>query len=206
MSRMLAAKASLCTRVDALGEECSFEMGAEHKVKLEARLRLLEEGNIRKLSGTAKAKATFEKFHAKSEILEYPVAADSTIKTEKKPLIEVIGETESPVKRKHSESVEEASTSEVSKKKKKKKIKQEPEEMQEVKEEVKEETFTEELTEETEVSEKKKKKKKKKEKEEPQVEEEVKEEPEAEEAMEETERKKKKKKKKVKEEPTEEDN
>ncbi|XP_050361597.1 nucleolar protein 58 [Nymphalis io] len=79
MSRMLAAKAALATRVDAFGDEVSFELGAEHKVKLENKLRLLEEGNLRRISGTGKAKAKFEKYHSKSEVFEYPVAADSTI-------------------------------------------------------------------------------------------------------------------------------
>lgn len=152
MSRMLAAKASLCTRVDSLGEDGSFELGTEHKVKLESRLRLLEEGNIRRLSGTAKAKAKFEKFYTKSEILEYPVAADSTLQTgkrrhseieDKKPLIEEISSTETPEKPKKkkikSESetqvevkqeteVTEESVETTQKKKKKKKNKQEPEE------------------------------------------------------------------------------
>lgn len=63
MSRMLAAKVSLATRVDALGEDVNFDMGAEHKAKLEARLRILEEGNLRRISGTGKAKAKFEKYH-----------------------------------------------------------------------------------------------------------------------------------------------
>lgn len=65
MSRMLAAKASLACRVDALGEETHLELGAEHKAKLEAKLRLLEEGNLRRISGTAKAKSKFEKYHNK---------------------------------------------------------------------------------------------------------------------------------------------
>jgi nucleolar protein 58 len=62
---MLAAKAALATRVDALGEDCSIDLGAEHKVKVEARIRLLEEGNLRRISGTGKAKAKFEKYHSK---------------------------------------------------------------------------------------------------------------------------------------------
>ncbi|OXU30730.1 hypothetical protein TSAR_002015 [Trichomalopsis sarcophagae] len=174
MSRMLAAKASLCTRVDALGEESSFELGAEHKVKLEQRLRMLEEGNIRRLSGTAKAKAKFEKFHTKSEVLEYPTAVDSTLQSqkrrhseieEKKPLIEVIGES-----------------SEGPEKPKKKKRKTEDDADVEIKQEVEEEAQE---------GEGKKKKKKKK-----QEVEEVKEEPvEAAEAEEEPKKKKKKKKK-----------
>lgn len=79
MSRMLAAKAALATRVDAFGEDVTFELGAEHKVKLENKLRLMEEGNMRRISGTGKAKARFEKYHAKSEVIEYPTAADSTL-------------------------------------------------------------------------------------------------------------------------------
>lgn len=81
MSRMLAAKASLATRVDALGEDGNgnFNLGAEHRAKLEARLRLLEEGNIKRISGTGKAKAKFEKYQGKSENQQYPAAADSTL-------------------------------------------------------------------------------------------------------------------------------
>ncbi|XP_026283058.1 nucleolar protein 58 isoform X1 [Frankliniella occidentalis] len=98
LSRMLAAKASLCTRLDALGEDSTLELGAEHKVKLESRLRLLEEGNLRRLSGTGKAKSKFEKYQGKSEFKQYPAAADSTLPTkrshseseDKKPLVEEI--------------------------------------------------------------------------------------------------------------------
>ncbi|KAB0797602.1 hypothetical protein PPYR_08595 [Photinus pyralis] len=81
MSRMLAAKAALATRYDALGEDgTSFDLGAEHKAKLEARLRILEEGNIKRISGTGKAKAKFQKYQGVSEIKTYPTAADSTLK------------------------------------------------------------------------------------------------------------------------------
>ncbi|KYM96970.1 Nucleolar protein 58 [Cyphomyrmex costatus] len=90
ISRMLAAKASLATRVDALGDTTSFELGAEHKVKLEARLRVLEEGNIRRISGTARAKAKFEKYHVKNEYMQYSISVDSTLTTPKRPLIEEI--------------------------------------------------------------------------------------------------------------------
>ncbi|XP_022112287.1 nucleolar protein 58 [Pieris rapae] len=89
MSRMLAAKAALSTRVDAFGDDVSFELGAEHKVKLENRLRLLEEGNLKRISGTAKAKSKFEKYHSKSEVHHYPTAGDSTL-------------GQKPVKREHS--------------------------------------------------------------------------------------------------------
>ncbi|EFN88003.1 nucleolar protein 58 [Harpegnathos saltator] len=94
MSRMLAAKASLATRFDALGESTNFDLGVEHKQRLEARLRLLEEGNIRRISGTAKAKAKFEKYHSKNEYAQYPTSIDSTLQkeTKHKPLIEEIKE------------------------------------------------------------------------------------------------------------------
>ncbi|XP_076162924.1 nop5 ribonucleoprotein isoform X2 [Ptiloglossa arizonensis] len=97
MSRMLAAKASLATRVDALGEDGNFDLGAEHKAKLEARMRVLEEGNLHRISGTCKAKAKFEKYQVKSEYIQYPAAADTTLPRgkrwhseieDKKPLIE----------------------------------------------------------------------------------------------------------------------
>ncbi|KAG5309795.1 NOP58 protein, partial [Acromyrmex insinuator] len=87
ISRMLAAKASLATRVDALKDSASFELGAEHKVKLEAQLRVLEKGNIRRISGTAKAKAKFEKYQVKNEYMQYSTSIDSTLMTKKRPLI-----------------------------------------------------------------------------------------------------------------------
>ncbi len=46
MSRMLAAKASLAIRVDALAEDGNAELGTEHKAKLMLRLRELEEGHV----------------------------------------------------------------------------------------------------------------------------------------------------------------
>jgi len=86
ISRSLAAKASLATRVDAFGEEATFDLGTEHRARLETRLRILEEGGLKKISGTGKVKAKFEKYHAKSEIKLYPTEEDNTIpiKMEKK--------------------------------------------------------------------------------------------------------------------------
>lgn len=54
MSRMLAAKASLATRVDALGEEPTNALGTEHRAKLEARLKFLEDSKLRVVNGSAK--------------------------------------------------------------------------------------------------------------------------------------------------------
>ncbi|CAL1681591.1 unnamed protein product [Lasius platythorax] len=110
ISRMLAAKASLATRVDALGTTTNYDLGEQHKVKLEMRLRQLEEGNIRRISGTAKAKAKFEKYHGKNEYMQYSTSVDSTLPN-KRPLIEEIDTKESE---------------EVPKKKKKKKHSLEP--------------------------------------------------------------------------------
>lgn len=49
ISRMLAAKAALAIRYDALGEDTNAEMGAENRAKLEARLRQLEERGVSKI-------------------------------------------------------------------------------------------------------------------------------------------------------------
>lgn len=46
MSRMLAAKAALAIRVDALGEDTNVELGMEHRAMLERRMRALEEGKV----------------------------------------------------------------------------------------------------------------------------------------------------------------
>lgn len=101
MSRMLAAKASLATRVDALGDESTNELGIEHRAKLESRLRFLEEGGIRKISGTGKGRATQEKFtHTKSTVLPYKPASDSTLAVKEDPDEEQSGDDEQPKKKK----------------------------------------------------------------------------------------------------------
>ena len=43
---MLAAKAALAIRVDALGEDDNNEMGIETRAKLEIRLKAMEEGFV----------------------------------------------------------------------------------------------------------------------------------------------------------------
>jgi len=126
MSRMLAAKASLATRVDALGEDVNINLGAEHKAKLEARLRVLEEGNIRRISGTGKAKQKFEKYHGISEVKQYPDAADSTLPSTSKRK-----RSQSEVKQEDEDEEQVEVKQETGEKKKKKKIKEEQaEEMQ----------------------------------------------------------------------------
>jgi len=182
ISRMLAAKASLAIRYDALGEDTNAEMGVENRAKLEARLRHLEERGIRRISGTGKAMAKADKYQHKSEVKVYDPSGDSTLpSTSKKRKIEeveaedtsapstpVVPKTKKPKKEAVTEAVEEAAaeeTEETPKKKKKKKKSKEAaeEETVEVKEEPMEEAETSVAEESTE---KKKKKKKKKSKEE----------------------------------------
>jgi len=67
VSRMLAAKAALAIRVDALGEDVSNEMGIEHRATLETRLTALESGVSKKVSGTGKQNAKFQKYSMKRE-------------------------------------------------------------------------------------------------------------------------------------------
>lgn len=75
MSRMLAAKVSLATRVDALGDEVCLSLGIDHKANLERKLRMLEEGSSRRISGTAKAKAKFEKYQVKKYVINFVLCA-----------------------------------------------------------------------------------------------------------------------------------
>jgi len=122
VSRMLAAKAALATRVDALGEETNTDLGIEHRAKVESRIRMLEGGAVTKISGTAKQGAKFDKYDNKSEVLEYKTAADVTIP--KKRSIDDSDEEEKPATKKIKvEDVEEAG--EKKKKKKKDKSKEE---------------------------------------------------------------------------------
>merc|ERR1712168_1344692 len=81
VSRMLAAKSALATRVDALGEEAeaTAELGMEQRMKIESRIRQLEGGQSFKISGTGKQSAKFDKFEFKSEVVEYKAAADNTL-------------------------------------------------------------------------------------------------------------------------------
>ncbi|XP_071507727.1 nucleolar protein 58-like [Diadema antillarum] len=185
MSRMLAAKTSLAIRYDALGEDTSSELGLESRAKIEARLRSLERGEERRLSGTGKAKAKFDKYQHKSEVKTYDPGMDSTLPSvpKKRKIEEVNGEDEE-----NDEQAVFASPDGERKKKKKKKRMSETEEVA-VKEEPEEETVPE-------VSSEKKKKKKKKQPKDEDVEAEPEEEAAAEPEMPSSEKKKKKKKKK----------
>ncbi|CAM2100171.1 nucleolar protein 58 [Caretta caretta] len=134
ISRMLAAKTALTIRYDALGEDSSAEMGAENRLKVETRLRHLEEKGIRRISGTGKALARADKYQHRSEVKIYDPSGDSTLPAvPKKRKIEEVEEEETEVKARKvkTEIKEEADVEEgepVKKKKKKKEKKQRAEE------------------------------------------------------------------------------
>lgn len=76
---MLAAKAALAARVDALGEETSLALGTEHRAYLEARLRQLETGDKKAVSAMKK-KFAAQKYDNKSEVRQYQPSQDSSLK------------------------------------------------------------------------------------------------------------------------------
>ncbi|KAF7489218.1 Nucleolar protein 58 [Sarcoptes scabiei] len=78
MSRMLAAKAALAIRVDALGEESTNDLGLQNRAKLETQLKFLEEGKIRRVSGGPGKQYQPKKYDHKSKIMVYKDGADST--------------------------------------------------------------------------------------------------------------------------------
>ena len=78
MSRMLAAKAALAIRVDALGEESTNDLGIQNRAKLESRLKNLEEGGIKRVSGLGKQFAKASKFENKSKVITYKDGGDTT--------------------------------------------------------------------------------------------------------------------------------
>nr|XP_026695070.1 nucleolar protein 58 isoform X1 [Ciona intestinalis] len=84
ISRMLAAKCSLAIRYDALAEESSTEMGIEHRAKLEARLRSMDEGGK-----GGKTTHRPDKWTNKSELKMYDSAQDFTIPAKKRKIEEI---------------------------------------------------------------------------------------------------------------------
>ena len=140
ISRVIAAKAALATRYDALGEgEHDNSMGIEARAKVEARLKQLETGQSYKLSGTPKGKKQAEKYDPKRNtqniqkgVTQYSNQSDSTVplkKDKKQKFEEADEEMETNgdnKKRKHSTPdvvVEDAADDQDKKKKKKKKSK-----------------------------------------------------------------------------------
>lgn len=83
ISRVLAAKASLSVRQDALGDSDGVTIALEHKAKVENRLRVLEGGAARAISGTAKSEAS-QVAHTPVAAVTYNDAADVTTEKKKK--------------------------------------------------------------------------------------------------------------------------
>ncbi|KAK4337168.1 hypothetical protein RND71_043484 [Anisodus tanguticus] len=82
MSRALAAKAALSCRVDALGESNSNELGLDHKAKLEAKLKFLEEGGLRKINKQEKKSKEMKSYENKNKNknFEFKAASDFPVK------------------------------------------------------------------------------------------------------------------------------
>jgi len=81
ISRMLAAKTALSTRVDALGETEGVSVGYEGREKVEIRLKQLEGGNTAKIATpSAKAKTQQEKYNKPADTRMYNADADVTMR------------------------------------------------------------------------------------------------------------------------------
>ncbi|CAF1183689.1 unnamed protein product [Rotaria magnacalcarata] len=66
VSRMLAAKAALSIRVDALGEDTEASLGIEQRADLEKKFSILEQTATKRISGTGKMQAKFDKYQKNS--------------------------------------------------------------------------------------------------------------------------------------------
>ncbi|KAI2804781.1 hypothetical protein RDWZM_008077 [Blomia tropicalis] len=126
MSRMLAAKAALATRVDALGEDSTHELGVQNRAKLESRLKNLEEGGVKQISGMGKQMSKMGKFENKSKIITYKDAADTTATfTNKRKTFDdskEVKEEPEDIKPEHIETPEHSAKKKKNKKDKKEKI------------------------------------------------------------------------------------
>jgi len=81
VSRVLAAKAALATRMDALGDTEGVTVGVQYREKVEKRLQTMEGGQIHQLSGTAKGKAAQEKYSKPASSASYNSSADVALET-----------------------------------------------------------------------------------------------------------------------------
>merc|ERR1711865_923790 len=127
ISRVLAAKLSLCCRVDALGDQVEPTLGKEFKEYVEKRLACLEETGMRSLTkGVSKpGQGKYEKPAVSKGEGSYNKDADAVeeapAKKKKKAAEEEDAEEEPPKKKKKKAAEEEeAGEEEVPKKKKKK--------------------------------------------------------------------------------------
>lgn len=125
VSRVLAAKLSLCARVDALGDQVEPTLGKEYKEYVEKRLSTLEESGMRGLTKGV-AKPATAKYDKKTEGTK---SGTNTMSTEQEAVVE-----EPVVKKKKKKSeavVEDAEVEEEAPKKKKRKASKVEEEVEE---------------------------------------------------------------------------
>mmetsp|Transcript_152505 Transcript_152505/g.487311 ORF Transcript_152505/g.487311 Transcript_152505/m.487311 type:complete len:492 (+) Transcript_152505:150-1625(+) len=126
ISRVLAAKLSLCCRVDALGDQVEPSLGKEYKEYVEKRLATLEEGGMRGMTkGTSKPQqGKFEKKAGGTD--KYNAEADAVEEPVKKKR-KATEEAEEPAKKKKrkASAAEEEAVEEVPKKKKKMQVEKE---------------------------------------------------------------------------------
>jgi len=92
VSRMVAAKTALATRVDALADNTAPGIGIEARAKIEARMRSIEGGHIHAISSTAKSPKALPKYDSsrssetgqKRSAGAYNTSVDSTLAAETK--------------------------------------------------------------------------------------------------------------------------
>ena len=94
-SRWLAAKAALAIRVDALGEDVDTEMSLKNRANLEARLKMLEDGKLTRISKGGKSNK-FDVYKHKSEVHDFKPTNDSTIGNNRKSFAGVDDEQREP--------------------------------------------------------------------------------------------------------------
>jgi len=119
ISRLLASKTALATRMDALGDTDGATIAFEGRKKVEQRLAMLEGGKVNALSGTGKGKSAQQKL-SKSASKSYNPDADNTLAQAKTPKKDKKKETKEETKEIVTEEKKETEESAEEKKKKKK--------------------------------------------------------------------------------------
>jgi len=79
VSRMLAAKAALAIRVDALGDDNQGALGTQQRADLEQKFAQLEQNAAKRISGTGKMQTKFEKYQKNSEKKQFNQDQASTL-------------------------------------------------------------------------------------------------------------------------------
>merc|ERR1712048_417880 len=113
ISRVLAAKLSLCCRMDALGDQTEPTLGKEFKEYVEKRLSTLEEGGMRSLTkgvskpqqgkfkkAIAETKSGTASYSAEGDVVEEPVPKKKKRKASEAAEEEVAAEVEEEVPKK----------------------------------------------------------------------------------------------------------